>query len=52
MTERGTSVYKRIGDKKYYLYNALLDCKHSVRSKEMHEGGGVICRKCKGWFCA
>lgn len=49
---RGNSVYATYGDREYYLYDADLSCKHSVRSKELWEGGGVECRKCKGWFCA
>jgi len=33
------------------LYNADPNCQHSIRAKELWEGGGIECRKCKGWFC-
>lgn len=35
----------------YTLYDADPKCRHSIRAKSMNEGGGVECRKCKGWFC-
>lgn len=35
----------------YTLYDADPKCRHSIRAKSMSEGGGVECRKCKGWFC-
>lgn len=33
------------------LYDADPNCKHTIRAKEMWEGGGVVCTKCRGWFC-
>lgn len=34
-----------------FLYNADPNCDHDIRAKELWEGGGVCCTKCKGWFC-
>lgn len=46
-----TRVERHVFGKGEVLYDADPNCKHEVRAKEMHEGGGVECRKCKGWFC-
>jgi len=35
-------------DYKHELFNADPNCKHEVVGAP---GGGVKCRKCKGWFC-
>jgi hypothetical protein len=33
------------------LYHADPNCQHDMRAKGWNEGGGIECRKCKGWFC-
>lgn len=33
------------------LHGGDPNCAHDIRTKELWEGGGVECRKCKGWFC-
>lgn len=35
----------------YTLYDADPNCKHTIRAKEIWEGGGTVCTKCGGWFC-
>lgn len=30
------------------LYNADKNCEHEI---ENASGGGIVCKKCKGWFC-
>lgn len=43
--ERGTWESK---DGNITLYNAVLTCRHKIVPAS---GGGIVCKKCGGWFC-
>lgn len=46
--EKQESEVKQEKKNKWELWNADPDCEHEVVNAP---GGGVKCKKCRGWFC-
>jgi hypothetical protein len=37
-----------VNDEEHDLFDADPNCEHETK---LHPSGGIVCKKCSGWFC-